>query len=326
MSVIEVEDLSRRYGNLIAVQGVSFAVEPGEIFGFLGPNGAGKTSTIHMLCTLLKPTSGRASVGGHDVVQDRASVRRSIGLVFQESSLDEQLTARENLRFHAMLYGLSRSEFRRRAETLLELVELTDRADSLVETFSGGMKRRLEVARGLVHRPKVLFLDEPTLGLDPQTRRLIWEHLRRLRESEGVTVFMTTHYMDEAETCDRVAVIDHGQIVAIDTPKALKDQVGGDVVAAFTSDNETALAKLEAVDHLQPRLGPDQQVILEVEGGEAFVPKLVSILSSGPDPVDVQSISLRRPTLEDVFVKLTGRAIRDPGEGSEPIPPRRRRH
>lgn len=325
MSVIEVEELSRRYGDLHAVRGVTFTVEPGEIFGFLGPNGAGKTSTIHMLCTLLKPTSGRASVDGHDIVQERARVRRAIGLVFQESSLDEQLTARENLRFHAMLYGLSRSDFRRRADSLLQLVELTDRADNLVETFSGGMKRRLEVARGLVHRPRVLFLDEPTLGLDPQTRRLIWEHLRRLRESEGVTVFMTTHYMDEAETCDRVAVIDHGQIVALDTPLALKDQVGGDVVAAFTSDHEAALAKLREVDHLQPRLGPDQQVILEVERGEAFVPKLVSILSSAPDPVDVHSISLRRPTLEDVFVKLTGRAIRDPEEGNEPATPRRRR-
>jgi ABC-2 type transport system ATP-binding protein len=202
-SIIEVTDLVRTYGKLTAVDHVDFSVTRGEIFGFLGPNGAGKTTTINMLCTLLLPTSGTAMVGGYDVAREPGSVRHSIGLVFQDPSLDERLTAMENLRFHALLYSVPGDLFRERAERLLDMVDLADKKKDKVRTFSGGMKRRLEIARGLLHHPDVLFLDEPTIGLDPQTRKHIWDYLRRLRDEEGITMFMTTHYMDEAENCDR---------------------------------------------------------------------------------------------------------------------------
>jgi ABC-2 type transport system ATP-binding protein len=309
--VIEVRNLRREFGDLTAVDGVSFDVREGEIFGFLGPNGAGKTTTIHMLCTLLKPGGGSARVAGHDIRESPDAVRQSIGMVFQEPSLDDQLTARENMRFHAMLYNMERSDFQKRSDQLLALVELADRADELVRNFSGGMKRRLEVARGLLHRPQVLFLDEPTLGLDPQTRRHIWQYLRELRDREKVTIFMTTHYMDEAENCDRVAIMDRGQLVAMDDPDALKGLVGGDLVSAWTSDNEAAMRHLNRVDGHESRLGPQGEVILEVDAGDSFIPKLMQILNSAENPVQVHSVNLRRPTLEDVFVKLTGHAIRE---------------
>lgn len=230
-------------------------------------------------------------------------------MVFQEPSLDDKLTGRENLRFHAMLYNMTRDEFEERGQELLELVELSDRADELVETYSGGMKRRLEVARGLLHRPKLLFLDEPTLGLDPQTRRHIWQYLRELRDRERVTIFMTTHYMDEAENCDRVAIMDEGEIVALDTPEALKAMVGGDVVTVWTSDNEKARSKLTGAD-VSARLGPQGELIVEVQQGDAFIPELMMTLSSSENGIKVENVNLRRPTLEDVFIKLTGRAIR----------------
>ncbi|MGA9190125.1 MAG: ATP-binding cassette domain-containing protein [Anaerolineales bacterium] len=325
MHVIQVEDLTRKYGDTTAVDGINFNVESGEIFGFLGPNGAGKTTTIHMLTTLLRPTSGKAIIDGHDIQRDRRGVRRNIGLVFQEPSLDEQLTARENLRFHAMLYGMPAATFAERSQSLLGLVELEARADALVETFSGGMKRRLEVARGLLHAPKVLFLDEPTLGLDPQTRRLIWDYLRQLRDTEGITVFMTTHYMDEAEGCDRVAVIDMGQIVAIDDPRSLKNLVGGDVVSIETPHASSAVERLGAMDSLEPRMGPDGEVIVEVPQAETVLASLMAELNAEPNPIDVRSVSLRRPTLEDVFIKLTGRAIRDPENAQDDSRRRRRR-
>lgn len=310
-NVIEVRDLKRNFGKLEAVAGVSFEVEEGEIFGFLGPNGAGKTTTIHMLCTLLRPSAGSASVAGHDIRQDPDGVRHALGMVFQEASLDDQLTALENMRFHAMLYNMERSDFQQRAEQLLGLVELSDRSNELVRNFSGGMKRRLEVARGLLHRPQVLFLDEPTLGLDPQTRRHIWRYLRQLRDREKVTIFMTTHYMDEAENCDRVAIMDKGQLIAMDTPETLKGLVGGDVVSAWTTDNEAAMRHLNGEDGHESRLGPQGELILEVRGGDTFIPKLMQALHSASDPIQVLSVSLRRPTLEDVFVKLTGHAIRE---------------
>src|SRR3989304_1475288 len=236
MASIVVEGLSRRFGEFTAVDSISFDVRQGEIFGFLGPNGAGKTTTINMLCTLLRPTAGRARVNGFDVAAEPAKVPQSIGLIFQDPSLDEQLTGLENLRFHAMLYGVAAKAFVSRAQEMLAIVDLADKARALVRTYSGGMKRRLEIARGLLHHPKVLFLDEPTLGLDPQTRRHIWDYLRRLRAERGVTMFMTTHYMDEAENCDRIAIIDHGKIVAVDTPENLKALVGGVVITLWTSD------------------------------------------------------------------------------------------
>jgi ABC-2 type transport system ATP-binding protein len=215
MKAIEVSQLERRFGDFTAVDHVTFEVEEGEIFGFLGPNGAGKTTTINMLCTLLRPTSGSAKVNGYDIATQSSAVRQSIGMIFADPSLDERLTGQENLMFHAMLYNVSRDRFRARVDDLLAMVDLADKARELVRNYSTGMKRRLEIARGLLHHPEVLFLDEPTIGLDPQTRRAIWQYLSDLRDSEGVTMFMTTHYMDEAENCDHVAVIDHGRIVAL---------------------------------------------------------------------------------------------------------------
>jgi len=305
-NVIEVRGLTRRYGSLVAVDHVDFDVAAGEIFGFLGPNGAGKTTTISMLTTLLKPTEGTATVCGYDVVRRQADVRRSIGIVFQDPSLDEHLTAAENLEFHAALYGVPPAERRPRIATVLSMVELEDRADDLVERFSGGMKRRLEMARGLLHTPRVLFLDEPTLGLDPQTRRSIWDHVVRLRGETGVTVFMTTHYMDEAEVCDRIAVMDHGRIVALDTPDGLRGGVGGDVVTAVVAEGSHDLARF-ARERGVTFSSDGNQVRFEVTDGARFIPQLVEDFRGA-----IESVSLRRPTLDDVFLKLTGHTIRDP--------------
>jgi len=311
MKAIEAHGLVRKFGDLVAVDGVSFEVEQGEIFGFLGPNGAGKTTTINMLCTLLRPTAGHATVNGYDVVRQQDEVRQSIGLVFQDPSLDEKLTAMENLRFHAMLYDVPRELFERRAREVLTLAELSDRANSLVQTFSGGMKRRLEIARGLLHHPRVLFLDEPTLGLDPQTRRHIWEYVLELRDREGVTIFLTTHYMDEAEHADRIAIIDYGKIVALDTPENLKSLVGGDVVRLRTTNDELAAHRLREAFATEVR-HDGQALILEVPRGDQAIPHMVQVLSNGTGPhIEVLSINMRRPTLEDVFIKLTGHAIRD---------------
>ena len=309
MDIIQVEGISKKFGSLVAVDKVSFCVEEGEIFGFLGPNGAGKTTTINMLCTLLAPTEGKARVNGYDIVRQRADVRRSIGLVFQESTLDEYLTAEQNLRFHAYAYKVPAKEREQRITELLELVELTERRKSKVNTFSGGMKRRLEMARGLLHNPKVLFLDEPTLGLDPQNRRHIWDHINELRRQHNLTIFLTTHYMDEAENCNRISVIDQGRIVALDTPEKLKDMVGGDLVTLKAEDNGTAIAELKDKYRLKPIVEGDS-IVFSVPQGDKFLVKLMKGFSNG-----LESISLRRPTLDDVFLKLTGRAIRDEEAG-----------
>ncbi len=307
--VVDVQHLVKRYGKdergLTAVNDVSFAVHRGEVFGFLGPNGAGKTTTISVLCTLLRPTAGVVRVAGYDVARQPDDVRRSIGLIFQDPTLDAQLTAQENLDFHAFAYDVPSTEARQRGEQLLRLLELWDRRHDLVKTFSGGMKRRLEIARGLLHRPSVLFLDEPTQGLDPQTRALIWRYLLSLRESDGVTLFMTTHYMDEAEYCDRIAIIDHGQIVALDTPDNLKAMVGGDVVTLRTDDDALAERELRERYGLEPQRSGDE-LRLEVTRGDEFVPELVRGLTPR-----VEAISVNRPTLDDVFMKLTGRTIRE---------------
>jgi ABC-2 type transport system ATP-binding protein len=302
---IEVVDLVKSYGSTEAVRGVTFTVGPGEIFGFLGPNGAGKTTTIKMLCTLLAPTAGSARLAGHDVVGEPDQVRRRIGVIFQEPALDDRLTAVENLNLHAVAYRVPRAERAARIEEALRFVELHDRRTDLVRTFSGGMKRRLEIGRGLVHRPDVLFLDEPTTGLDPQTRARTWEVLRGLRTQYGTTLFLTTHYMEEAENCDRIAVIDHGKLVASGTPEALKKQLGKDLVTARTVDPEP-LARL-----LRERYGLDATraeggLTFLVEQGDAFVVKLLT-----EDRPRLEGISVRRPTLEDVFLSLTGRQIRD---------------
>ncbi len=297
-AVIQANGLVKRYKEVEAVRGIDLEVRHGEIFGFLGPNGAGKSTTISILCTLLTPTAGTARVAGIDVATDPARVRQRIGLVFQDPSLDDQLTGRENLEFHAFIYSVPSNERDRRIDEMLALLQLTDRAGSLVRTYSGGMKRRLEIARGMLHQPQILFLDEPTLGLDPQTRQNIWTHLNELRSNNGVTIFMTTHYMDEAEFCDRIAIIDRGKIVALGTPDELKAMVGGDVVTITSSRLD------EAASEIEQRLGvtPDAKV---------FVPRLVRDLKA---PVD--TVTFRRPSLDDVFLKLTGRAIRDEEAGT----------
>ena len=317
MPIIEANDLTRRFGDFTAADSVSLAVEPGEIFGFLGPNGAGKSTTINMLCTLLKPTGGSASINGCDLVRDQHGVRRSIGLVFQDPTLDERRSAWQNMRFHAMLYGMPTSEFEPRARELLEMVDLTDKVTSKVAAFSGGMKRRLEIAIGLLHRPQVLFLDEPTIGLDPQTRRRIWEYVSAVRDAEGLTVFLTTHYMDEAEICDRIAVIDHGKIVACDSPAKLKAAVGRDRVKLWTADgNGTHDAAALCLAKMGATVLPDRvdgALALDVANGDRFVPEAIRALDAAVGTGCVSAISLEQPTLDDVFVQLTGRAIRDEG-------------
>jgi ABC-2 type transport system ATP-binding protein len=315
-NVIQVRNLVRRYGDFTAVDNVDLDVGRGEIYGFLGPNGAGKTTTISMLTTLLKPTSGTALVDGRDIVEEQAAVRKAIGMVFQEQSIDEKLTARENLDFHAVLYGVPRRERKKRAAEVLQTVDLQDRADQKIEEFSGGMKRRLEIARGLLHTPRVLFLDEPTQGLDPQTRNSIWEHLLRLREESDVTVFMTTHYMDEAEYCDRIAIMDGGKVVEEGAPEDLKGRVGSDIVSVTPVD-ESAAADLRSFAEdkgIPVRDGGSElsEMYFEVENGTRFVPRLLGDL-----PAAVEAVSVRRPTLDDVFLNLTGRSLRDPGAGSE---------
>ena len=304
-TVIQASGLVKRYGELEAVRGIDLEVHAGEIFGFLGPNGAGKSTTISILCTLLSPTAGTASVAGIDVVHDPAGVRQRIGLVFQDPSLDDQLTGRENLEFHAFIYSVPAAQRRQRIDEMLALLQLTDRASSQVKTYSGGMKRRLEIARGMLHQPQILFLDEPTLGLDPQTRQSIWAHLNELRSGKGITIFMTTHYMDEAEYCDRIAIIDRGTIVAMGTPDELKAMVGGDVVTITSSQPDAAAREIEQLLGVTP-LRENGTLRMEVPDGKAFVPRLVRELMA---PVD--TVSLRRPSLDDVFLKLTGRAIRD---------------
>ena len=304
-TAITVSELTKSYGEIEAVRGIGFEVAAGETFGFLGPNGAGKSTTISMLCTLVKPTSGRATVAGHDVVRERDTVRRNIGLVFQDTTLDTYLTAEQNLRFHADLYGVPKAAVAPRMRQVLEMVGLWDRRESLVRTYSGGMQRRLEIARGLLHAPHVLFLDEPTVGLDPQTRSSIWQYINELKQREDITIFLTTHYMDEAEHCDRIAIIDHGQIVAIDTPEALKASVGKDRVQISTSDDPAAITALADRFGLEAGVH-DGLVTFSVASGEQFVPRLFAELG-----VAIRSVSVARPSLDDVFMSYTGRTIRD---------------
>ena len=301
---VAARGLSKRFGELEAVRNIDFTVRAGEVFAFLGPNGAGKSTTINMLCTLARPTAGRATVGGFDVALQPREVRARIGLVFQEQTLDDQLTAEENLGFHAVLYRVPKPEVAPRIRRVLELVGLADRAGDLVSTFSGGMARRLEIARALLHTPEVLFLDEPTIGLDPQTRALMWEDVLRLREEHKVTVFLTTHYMDEAEYADRIAIIDYGRIVALDSPQTLKAALGAESVELRTADDDTAVANLRSRGR---RVDPASEgMVVHVPDGESEVARLVS--EAG---VPVRHVHVHRPTLDDVFLHFTGREIRD---------------
>jgi ABC-2 type transport system ATP-binding protein len=297
--------LVKSYGDVQAVQGIDLEVHPGETFGFLGPNGAGKSTTISMLCTLLTPTAGTARVAGFDVVRQRDEVRRNIGLVFQDQTLDGYLTAHMNLRLHGELYGVPKAVLPERIERILRMVGLWERRKSKVNTFSGGMRRRLEIGRGLLHSPRVLFLDEPTVGLDPQTRASIWAYISELKASEDITMFMTTHYMDEAEYCDRIAIMDNGQIIALDTPEALKASVGKDRVKFTTDDDARAMQELHDRFGLEAKLS-EGELTFSVENGEHFVPRLFAEL-----PVAIRSVNVARPTLDDVFMTYTGRTIRD---------------
>ena len=309
---VAVHDLAKDYGEIKAVAGVSFDVRRGETFGFLGPNGAGKSTTIKMLCMLVRPTGGSATVAGYDVVADRDDVRRNIGLVFQDTTVDGYLTGERNLRFHAELYGVPRSQVDDRIKAVMEMVALWDRKDSRVQTYSGGMMRRLEIARGLLHSPRVLFLDEPTVGLDPQTRSSIWEYIEELKRSEDITIFLTTHYMDEAEHCDRIAIIDGGKIVVVDTPEALKASVGKDRVQIRTDDDQAAIARLKEVFGVDAGIH-DGAVTFSVSEGEQFVPRLFAELG-----MPIRSVNVSRPTLDDVFMSYTGKTIRD-AEAANPL-------
>src|SRR5579859_5473582 len=305
---IAVRGLDKRFGDVHAVRGVDFEVATGEVFGFLGPNGAGKTTTINMLCTLVKPSAGSAMVAGHDVVRERDDVRRHIGLVFQDPTLDSYLTAAQNLKLHAELYGVQRDLVEPRMRQVMTMVGLWERRDSTVGTFSGGMRRRLEIARGLMHSPRVLFLDEPTIGLDPQTRRSIWDYIRELKEREEITIFMTTHYMDEAEWCDRIAIMDHGEIVALDAPETLKAGVGTDRVTIHTDDDDATIAALADRFGIEARKS-EGAVSFGVPGGEEFVPRLFGELG-----IPIKAVNVARPTLDDVFMSYTGTTIRDAEE------------
>ena len=304
-AAVEVRRLVKTFKAVEAVKGIDLTVRAGETFGFLGPNGAGKSTTIKILCTLADATSGSAKVAGFDVATERDAVRRSIGLVFQEPTLDGYLTAEQNLQFHGELYGVDKSTAAARRKEVLDMVGLYDRKDDLVQTFSGGMRRRLEIARGLLHSPKVLILDEPTIGLDPQTRASIWQYIGELHKREEITVFVTTHYMDEAENCDRIAIIDQGRIVALDTPENLKAGVGKDRVQIATTDDPAAITALKEVFGLEPKM-VEGLVTFPVAEGAAFVPQLFEKLG-----VPIKSVAVTRPTLDDVFLNFTGTSLRD---------------
>jgi ABC-2 type transport system ATP-binding protein len=300
--MIEVDRLERTFGEKRAVAGLTFQVPEAAVYGFLGPNGAGKSTTMKILSTLLAPTAGTARVAGHDVTRAPDQVRRLLGMVFQDPAVDDRLTARENLLLHCMIYGVPRRERARRIDEALSWIDLAAEAGTRVRSFSGGMRRRLEVARALLHRPRVLLLDEPTTGLDPQTRRALWERLHALRRDEGLTLFVTTHYMDEAEVCDRVAIIDHGVLVAEDAPAALRARVGVQRVTLSTADDAAAADQLTRLG-LEPQRTPGG-VEFAVDGVEGFLPRLAGF------PVPIRGLQVRQPTLEDAFVALTGRNIR----------------
>ncbi len=308
--IIQVENLKKKYGPIKAVDGISFIVKRGEIFGFLGPNGAGKTTTINILCTLNQPTSGVAYVDGYNVVSHPDEIRNSIGLVFQEITLDDHLTAEENLYLHAMLYGVSRKEFTQRKIEVLKLCELWEWRKKRVHDFSGGMKRRLEIARSLITQPKILFFDEPTVGLDPQTRKKIWDYIFNIRKKKDITIFLTTQYLNEAESCDRIAIIDRGQIIALDTPDNLKKMIGGDIITIKTEDNDSAEEEFKNKFPQYPIKKIGKELKIEADKGDEFLPILVQSLKA-----KIISMELRRPTLDDVFLEITGRQIRENGNG-----------
>ena len=310
MTIIKTDQLTKKFNELTAVDNVSFEVKKGEIFGFLGPNGAGKTTTIKMLTTLLNPTNGSAEIAGYDIIKKRDDVRYNIGVVFQEPALDTELTGQENLDFHARMYSLDREKRKNRIKEVLKLVDLQDKKDVLVKNYSGGMKRRLEIARGLMHYPTVLFLDEPTLGLDAQTRRAIWEYIKKMNKEEGTTIFLTTHYMDEADfLCDRIGIIDRGKILVINSIENLKNSVGNDVITLTCSNMSKLVTRLKKESWIKKVKQHDSSLTLGVERGDEKIPIIIEIAQSLN--IKIKSISVRKPTLDDVFLSYTGRTMRD---------------
>jgi len=309
--IVEVEGLRKEFGNLVAVDGVSFSIGEGEVFGLLGPNGAGKTTTLHMLATLLKPSGGTARINGFDVLKQPAKVRKSIGMVFQEPSSDDLLTGYENLKLHALLYGVPANVRKKRIEEVLNLVGLWDRRGDLVKHYSGGMRRRLEIARGLLHSPKVLFLDEPTLGLDVQTRTAVWDYIKKLKAEYNMTLFMTTHYLEEADAmCDRIAIIDQGKILKMGTPKELKDSLGGDVIEiAVKEDSEDLSSILSKVSLVKEVKKEDHTYRIMAELGEEAAPEIIEAVRD--KGLHISRISVTKPTLDEVYLAITGRRIRD---------------
>ncbi|MCW6159503.1 MAG: ATP-binding cassette domain-containing protein [Candidatus Micrarchaeales archaeon] len=315
MDIITVNGLTKKFGKFTAVDKISFQVKTGEIFGLLGPNGAGKTTTIKMLITLLAPTAGNATIAGANITKEKRKVRDSIGVVFQDPSLDDQLTGRENMRFHAILYRVDPSKREKRIQDMLKLVELEDKADMLVKNYSGGMKRRLEIGRGLLHDPKIMFLDEPTIGLDTQTRRHIWDYIAKLNKEHKTTIILTSHYIEEADfLCNRVAFIDRGKIVALDTPNSLKEKMGGDVIAVRIKGDAKASAKIfRRAKWIKSVSAHESLIEFTVEDGEKRIPEIVLLARNLG--ITVISVDLRKPSLEDVFIKYTGKSIREE-EGS----------
>ncbi len=303
LPIIETHGITKRYGNLVAVDHIGLKIDEGEIFGLLGPNGAGKTTLISMLATLTPPTDGTASVNGFDIARQPGNVRKSIGMVFQTPSSDDLLTGRENLYLHSLLYGIPQGLRRQRINEALELVDLKAKENDRVRTYSGGMKRRLEIARGLIHRPKILYLDEPTLGLDPQTREHIWAYIERLSTEEKVTILMTTHYMEEADSlCDRVAIVDHGKVIALDTPSALKMRIGKSMIKAkVRSPNLEAIRRLPYVSKVEEK---DSEVQITLSEAGSHIQEVLCSLG------EASYVELREPTLNDVFIQLTGKEIR----------------
>lgn len=312
MKAIETLDLTKRFGSLTAVEKVSLQVDQGEIFGLLGPNGAGKSTFISMLCTILKPSQGTAKVEGYDINSEASDVRRSIGIVFQDPSIDDKLTGMENMELHADLYDVPRELMYSRIEEVLQLVELEDRASNFVNTYSGGMRRRLEIARSLIHYPKVLFLDEPTIGLDPQSRDHIWNYIKDLKKRENITIILTTHYMEEADKlCDRIAIIDRSRIIALDTPQNLKSELEGETIIIESSDNDLLSRKLTEVKLADTILKTNNELNLCVENAHTALARIVELaVSLG---IHIDNITIREPDLNDVFMHFTGREIRDGG-------------